>query len=447
MSLISIKEISTSKPIIRMHQQTAETMGIAQRKTVRISYGMRQDEARVSISRHLPEHIMEMDECLIRCLKMDKSVRYDFEFHQDKLMIGPVIGVIFEYNDQTLNKKLLKNTKRYLPYVNINKGIGGLVYFFASDQIDFKEKEIKGYVYDAKTSSWRRRVLPFPGAIFHRTSISRKLNQEMDGRIINANRFNKADFWNMMKGHPQLSAYLPETSTQINKEKLDHFLKKFERVFLKHTEKSLGKGMYQIRKDGSRYKVRKNLEEHAIMMSSREIEQFLDEHRTDHILQQAIPLKTHENRKIDYRVIVVKDLNDTWRCRGIIGWLGEVNGLTINTLSEVLGKKVEAMLKLQFHYNRAEIKEKKNELIELGIALANELDKLAGPYVDLGIDIGLDVSGKLWVFEVNVCQDLRCPLWINDDGMYKEIIHAIIKYTKKVAMSEPIYDKDVDQAK
>jgi hypothetical protein len=436
MSLISIKGIRLSKPIIRMHQQTADAVNITPSKAIRIKYGMRQIQAQVRITSHLKKQHIEMDQSLIGSLKIDESLRYVISSQYNKLVIGPVIGIVFEYNDNTLIKKLSENKERYVPYVSMNKELGGLSYFFALDQIDYTKKEIKGYVYDAKTSSWSRRVLPFPGVIFHRTTVSERLKQIMNGKIINANRFNKADFWNMMKDHPQIRDYLPETSTQINKENLDHLLKKFKGVFLKHTNESLGRGIYLIIKDGRNYKVRKNLTRSAIVLTERTIEQFLAQNRKEHILQQAISLKMHKNRKIDYRVIVVKDLHDTWRCRGIIGWLGDTHGLTINTLSEVHGKQVEAMLKLQFNYNKADIKIKKNELSQLGIALARELDKRTGPYVDLGIDIGLDSKGKLWVFEVNVCQDLRCPLWINDKDMYKANIYAIIRYAKKVAMSE-----------
>ncbi|MEX1028437.1 MAG: YheC/YheD family protein [Paenibacillaceae bacterium] len=435
MSFILIKEITSSVPIIRLHTKTAQTIGISHRKIVRICYGNRQDEVGVSMRDNIAENRIEMDQRIIDYLRIDISVRYDYQFHHERLIIGPLIGILFEYKDQGLKRRLEDKIERYVPYIKTIEEIGGLMYFFAKDQINYDKEEIKGYIYESKTSSWRSRILPFPGAIFHRTTISQKMKQKMGGKILNSYRLSKLDFWNMLKDHPKLNAYVPETTSEINMNKLERLLAKFGEVFLKHTKKGLGRSIFLISKKGNGYMVRENLEESASYMSKHQTEKFLHQHSVDYILQQAIQLKMHENRKIDYRVIVVKDLDSNWKCLGIIGWLGEINGITIHTLIEVNGKKVEDMLKLQFNYSPNEIKKKKNELTEIGLALASELDRQAGSYNDFGFDIGLDENGKLWIFEANVCQDLKCPLWINDYGMYEEIINHIIKYTKKIAMS------------
>lgn len=134
--------------------------------------------------------------------------------------------------------------------------------------------------------------------------------------------------------------------------------------------------------------------------------------------------------------MVLKDQNDNWKCIEITGWLGEINAITTHTSRENNGKLIEETLKQQFNYDSKQIKKKKKKFMKIGTLLASELEKQVGrPYVDFGIDFGLDKNGKIWIFEANVYQNLKFPLWINDHKMYQKIINYIIKYLKKVAMS------------
>lgn len=435
LSYLLIKAIDASEPLIRIHKKTAEKAGISHRKRIAISYGIRQDEVLVAIANDILEDIIEIDHATIDYLRIDTTLRYDYQLHQERLIIGPVIGLLFGYTDRKLKNRLEKRLDIYLPYTKLNAEIGGLIFFFASDQINYEKEEIKGYIFQTESSSWTKRVFPFPSVIYRRCSVSRRLVQIMRGRILNSYKFNKHQFWKMLQGHPKLSTNLPYTTAIVNKNNLDLLLGKFDKVYLKHTKKSLGRSIYLISKKGDKYTIRKNYQENIRFLSKQGVSKFLSKHKCNYILQQGINLKAHETRKIDYRVIMAKDLNDKWQCMGIIGWLGDINGITIHTMVEVNGKKAEEMLKLQFNYNSSKIKGKINELVETGILLATELDRQTGPYIDFGFDIGLDINEKLWIFEANVCQELKSPLWIKDYTMYNEIIKCVIKYVKKIAMS------------
>ncbi len=117
-----------------------------------------------------------------------------------------------------------------------------------------------------------------------------------------------------------------------------------------------------------------------------------------------------------------------------MGWLGEKGGFTIHSETEVNGKSIGDMLKLQFNYSANKIQEKVNQIKTLAITLAEELDRLFGPYVDFGMAFGLDQKGKIWIFEANISQHLHCPLWLGDHKMYDEVIKDIVKYLSRKAM-------------
>ncbi len=439
MTFIRITPITSLQPEIGLNKITAKKVGINNIKRIIVCYGIEQEEALIKITSNSYNNIIEMDQKIIDYLKIDNSLQYECKILQNKLIIGPVIGILVARR----NEKLKKQLSKYQDFIEFNKNLAGLIYIFAADSINFNSAEIIGYRYDLATSSWKEALLPFPGAIYHRRSlskkndhISRQLVQVMGDKILNSYKINKYKFWEMLKDHPILSNHLPKTTQEISKNSLDTLLKLYGQVFLKHTKKSQGKGIFLISKNKyNEYCVRKNFKEEVLHMTDLQVIEFLEHHKTNHILQQGINLKTYENRKIDYRVMVIKDSNGSWQCQGIMGWLGEINGITIHTVVETNGKKAKDMLLLQFNYTNEQIVSKITELSKLASTLATELDFQSGPYVDFGFDIGLDIYGNPWIFEANIYQDLKCPLMINDFKMYKNAIKLIINYIKVVSMN------------
>jgi hypothetical protein len=350
------------------------------------------------------------------------------------LIIGPIIGLIYAYKDKKIARRLQKKDERYLPYVNAIERTGGLLFFIAEENIDYKKEEIKSYVYNKDSAKWELRILPFPAVMYRKISTPKLINI-MGNKLVNPYEFDKWGFYKLTRDHPYLSSYIPETTNIITKEKLDVLLNTYGEVFIKPTDESLGRGIFLITKETTKYTVRKNLENSTFYFSNREMNSFLSKHSTNHIFQQAIKLKSYGNRKIDYRVMAVRDRDNNWKCDAIMGWLGEFNGITIHSNKEVNGKSVEDMLKLQFNYNEEQIVKKVEEIKEIGKVLASFLDRLYGPYVDFGFDFGIDELGKVWIFEANVSQHLHCPLWINDTEMYRKVIEDIISFLNKIAMN------------
>lgn len=246
MSFIAIKRITSSHPLIKMNEKTAKRIGISHKEKIIILYGIRQKEVSLQIKDNVCKDIIEMDGSIIDYLKIDISLRYDYHYDQDRFIIGPIIGIVFNKKDRFLKKKLKNEMETYLPFVKINNEIGGLLYFFALDQIDYEKEEIKGYIYDTETVSWNKRVLPFPAVIYRKVSLSPKLEKIMKEKVFNPYRYDKFNFWKMIKNHPKLGVYLPETTNKINKRNLDMLLQRFGEVFLKHTKKKRGKVFFLL---------------------------------------------------------------------------------------------------------------------------------------------------------------------------------------------------------
>lgn len=117
---------------------------------------------------------------------------------------------------------------------------------------------------------------------------------------------------NGYKPNPELAKHLPETI--LFKDTIDvyHLLKKCQKVFIKPKNGSLGKGIMELstNKNGFllRYRKKGQNKEHAFSdwnLASEFLKSRLREN--EFIIQKALDITTHQKRKIDFRMIVVKD--------------------------------------------------------------------------------------------------------------------------------------------
>ncbi|RNA67987.1 YheC/YheD family protein [Alteribacter keqinensis] len=438
MSFTIVKAIKSSRRSLRINPILADKIGLnKKRKRIGICYGNRQYEVTMYITKKVSKEVIEIDQSSIDKLMIDTCYRYNCQYEDGKLIIGPLIGLLFTHKKRFLEKRLSNEDKkkRYDVYAKMMEKIGGVIYFFATDQINYRKKQIKGYVYNKSTSTWDEKVFPFPGVIYRKVSVSKELEKKMKGKILNSYRFNKYEFWKMLKDHDKIAKHLPETTNEITKSRLDDLLRNYDTVILKHTKKKLGYGIYLITREKDNYIVTKNLTYDSICISNDEMVEFLEKHKDNSIFQQFISLKTYENRKIDYRLIFTKDVKEKWECKGILGWLGAVGGFTIHTLVETNGRTLEEMLKIQFDYTPEQIARKKEEMIKIGKKVAVALDATEHLYMDFGLDFGLDENEKIWIFEANVHQQLLSPLYLDDYDMFEQIIECVIRYLEKKAMS------------
>jgi YheC/D like ATP-grasp len=434
MTLYSLHSRNTNENLIWLGHKTAARLGINQNECIRLVYGNREASVICSIDSGTGNQTVNISENIIKALLMETKVKYEITFTNNKLVIGPVIGLLLGKKEERLQKSL----KHFLIYTMLYQHINGVLFVFSEDQVNFETEEILGYLYDPEDQNhWRKVTLPFPGSIFRRVELKKetfnKFVGKMGSKIFNSYFFDKWDFWNWLSPDLKIRNYLPETSNQINLSTLNDYIEKYKGIYLKPVSGSCGKGIYYIEKEGSEYRVRKNYTEESQTLSEKEVKTFLT-NKKSHIFQQPIQLQTFEDRKVDYRVILQKNENGHWQCTGIIGRFGKSNGISSNFKSRGFAKEGAEALRLQFGYSELQAFKKYQEIVDVCIKVANKLTIVAGGYGDLGIDIGIDKDEKVWVIETNKRPAHELPLHIKDRKMYYKVKSNPILYAKFLAM-------------
>ncbi len=96
------------------------------------------------------------------------------------------------------------------------KNLGGLVYFFSPDGINWDTRTVRGFVHVPGKVDWEAGEFPFPQAVYRRIAIPSKMEDEMKRfmtpHIFNTVRLgNKLIQFQLMSDDPALRRYLPET--------------------------------------------------------------------------------------------------------------------------------------------------------------------------------------------------------------------------------------------
>jgi hypothetical protein len=432
--LFNVHSIEKANQIIQISEKAAEFIGVQAYQKILVKFGSRQGEAKVEVKPTIEENSFLLSEGLIQDLLIDTEVSYEIKRNNNTLIIGPVIGLLLGKREEKLEQQL----EHVLLYTQLYSRVNGLLFVFAEDQIDFQEEKITGYVYDPKAENpWRKRILPFPAAIFRRVELSKNvlndITKVIGKRMFNADYFNKWEFWNIMKLFSHMSANLPKTEDKPTLEKLEAFLSSYHAVYLKPRDGSRGKGIYYITQNEDVFKVQQNYEEDIQHFSKEEMKQFLGKHPY-YLLQQPIQLKEYQNRKIDYRVIIQKNEYGNWQCTGIIGRFGKEGAVSSNFLAEGFAKTGFETVQLQFNCGEKKAYQLCGNMIEVCINTAKAIDSSVGPYGDLGIDVGIDENEHIWVIEVNKRPDHDLPLMIKDRKMYYEVKTNPVLYAAIIAM-------------
>lgn len=430
--LLSIEAYSGSSPIVYLPWQLAEFLQLKEGQDLMLSHGMRECAANIRIRDEQDSRLIRISESMISDLLIQVGTEYEVATINNKIIIGPVIGLLLSRTEERLKKGLHR-----LVYSLFFKELNGLLFVYSEDSINFVDFEITGYLFDKNHPDlWKKCKLPFPGASFRRAELSsqtvKKMVSALGRGFFNTEYFDKWRFYKWISSDNELIKYLPETVNQINLHTLNSFIGNYGGVYLKPRNGSRGKGIHYIEKENGHYKWISNYDEDIKFFSEREIDPELAKYKY-FLLQAPIFLQTYENRMVDYRVLLQKNGTGYWQCTGIIARFGKSDGITANFKENGYALDGYEALKIQFGYEDLRAFQKYQEIVSICTKIAQQIDK-KGSFADFGIDIGIDQEEKIWVIEINKRHDHDFPLLIKNEKMYYAVKSNPLAYAKYVAM-------------
>ena len=368
-------------------------------------------------------------------------------FNQDNqtLQLGPIIGLLTDFSSNEEGVPHFRSVHMFCE--ELHQGIkekGGFFFVFAYNQFPNK-----GYCLD--NGDWVITEPPLPDVIYNRIH-SRRLEQtslfkrfhtlldELNIPIFNDRFLSKWEVHERLLQKSQQPSFLPETRI-FSRENLTEFAKRFETVFIKPINGSQGRNIYKLnkKKDNSytyqsSFQSKSDYNEKPCTLD--EIYQQINHGLKNriYIIQQGIPLVTHNGGVMDFRVLCHKNLQNHWDVTSVVARISAEQEFVSNIARG--GRIMKPLNALTACMSKTKAMEVLALMKELSIETASIISQFSsGITGELGIDIGVDLSGKPWLIEVN-----SKPSKSFEDGQVKirPSAKAIIQYCTLLAFDTVI---------
>ncbi|WP_051314754.1 YheC/YheD family protein [Alteribacter aurantiacus] len=231
--------------------------------------------------------------------------------------------------------------------------------------------------------------------------------------------------YELLKQHPQLAPYLPHTQV-LNYKSYRRLLKSYSIVVIKPTKGRRGNGVLKVSSlpEGG-YEIHVG-QSTTVKEGLRQSYDYLVDHvlkdKKVYIVQQYIHLQKINGSPFDVRVMVQrKKKSSKWVVTGIAVKVAAKKYFITNVASDVLSLE-DAYVKLNVSTkNRLLIQ---HLMSQISLTTASYLRPHYPKRRRLGLDIGIDEKGNLWIIEVNTRGTILMFQYLRDH----EVISRIKEY-------------------
>ncbi|MDE3838109.1 hypothetical protein C0966_01755 [Bacillus methanolicus] len=273
---------------------------------------------------------------------------------------------------------------------------------------------VTGEIYDSENDCWTTLEFPVPSIIYDRCfygddnhskqcmTIASWLKDRDDIQFLGYGLPNKLELYEVLK-HSNISAYLPYSQPVSSPADILHELRKRRKILIKPVNGSQGSGIFYLENTGNHILVKTEKQRQQIVrtISNKEMAiKWLTEliKKKKYMIQPYLELTNDEGFPFDIRVLLQKNELGNWLERGRGIRTGKKGGIISNlsaggTVTNFKNWVDSLQFALQDYLQQ-----------ELDEILANIPVILEGaflPLFELGVDIGIDKNGAIWILDIN----------------------------------------------
>jgi glutathione synthase/RimK-type ligase-like ATP-grasp enzyme len=412
--IMRLEVLAGSGNHVRLPGKLARKVGIKQsRGTIDVRVGQRVVSAHYSLSSMVAT--VALSEALLGKLSLRRGMRLQVQLDQKQLHIGPLVGVLVPGTRGGFN-----------PVGNMTLGVGYFIeqgryagsypFAFAASAMDFKKSIVRGYTLSSLGGEgfrWIRRTFPLPDVVYNHITYRRReraadiqklLRQlgELNIPVFNSGYFGKWEVHNWLSCNEALQPHLPETH-QLSLETLQEMLTRYPRVFIKPDHGSLGRKIAVVTRSGNHYLFRRGrrASSQVVVQDLNSMMSRLPKLTRDvYLVQQGLNLCRYHGRRRDFRLIMQRNSSGRWLITKFFARVAPGGQLVANISAGATGLPAGRSLRRCFSAARTKsiIKEMKRVARLVCHTLTAVMDDHLG---ELGIDLGIDTSGHVWIIEVN----------------------------------------------
>ncbi|WAH36307.1 YheC/YheD family endospore coat-associated protein [Alicyclobacillus dauci] len=320
-----------------------------------------------------------------------------------------------------------RNVKTEYAYAAVAKAEGIDFVYFTPRRVNLQDKTILGFVYEK--GDWVEKTVRFPDVIYNEADRTEKFGPvvtELRRKIPFTSHpiGDKLSVYERLYKARSFRQYLIPTKALDNvKDELTEFILKYKRIVVKPLWGAKGMGVISIEEiEDNRCRIIEDYQ--TIDCTFHEAVRFVRERHEQEpmLVQKYIVSVTKYGLPYDFRLHVQKNGMGRWVITSVYYRLASFGNIKSNLSSGASTGQLDSFLTQEFGdraYNM------RCYLEQLGLQLAAHLDDVYGESFDeLGIDVGVDATGKAWMYEVNWKPGCPPSLYLELDVAKNAILYA-----------------------
>jgi hypothetical protein len=333
------------------------------------------------------------------------------------------------------------NSANFTDIIKTGRRMGFLVYIVTAKDLKLTAKKVVGYTY-TDAGGWQQQSFPLPHIIYNRipsredeqTAVVQKTLQECMRHskiyLFNPAFFNKWTLFEWLKRSKKTKQYIPATRRLRSREDLEKLLQLHPVLYLKPEKGKAGMGIMRISRLSSKtfpYQVTMQMRKGSVSYKCDSLDKLWK--RVDraagseeYIMQQGIELAHIDQRPFDLRILVQKNHKGKWSLTGIGARLAGSLSITTHVPRGGSIQDPEQMLSTVFGPDAAKkiLQRAKTAALLIAKQIERKSSHLLG---EMSMDLGVDLSGKIWFFEAN-----SKPMKFDEPHIRKKSLERLFHY-------------------
>ncbi len=338
----------------------------------------------------------------------------------ETLRIGPAIGIVTTGVQNNPRQPIGQRSSFFHKLLSAQKGKGVFYFIFSPSDVDWEHNRVHAWFLRPKSKGgheWRRLTTALPDVVYDRipSRAAERLNhvQQFKLRLSSQNNlpmfnqgfFNKWGVHRLLYPNPQVNEFIPETYATPTLSLMKAMLRKYRMIYLKPKNGSLGYGIVKVTRaandtyDVSYHTGSVNVKRRFKTIAALYNHIFRTRKLSAYLIQQGINLCTYQNRPFDFRVHLHKNQKNEWVVSCMAAKVAGAGSVTTHVRTGGMVIPGEEMLSHLFRKQKEVVQERiRNAAIRLATAIEEAKGFSLG---ELGLDMGIDVEGNVWMFEAN----------------------------------------------
>jgi hypothetical protein len=312
---------------------------------------------------------------------------------------GPLIGIM---SARKANGSIAGNGPLFIALQKKLISLGGISFVFTPEDAD--TDFITGYTFSPDKNHWIKERFRYPNLVYNRVPFrSSEQNvqyqrffsilKEKNIPFFNPCFIDKFELYELLKTHPYLQTFLPQTILIQQKKDLFTFLKKQISIYLKPSQSSKGRGIFRLKLIGSAKVQLTGIHLQEIYTSFTHFwnkwgEELLEK---KYLAQEEITSAEYEGNRFDFRILAHAADDGEYILTGV--------GIR-QSLEQEITTHIPSGGRL-LPYELLQTTEHDNFIQAIVPFVGEALSDQFGYFGEFSIDAGVNNTGQYYIYEVN----------------------------------------------